>query len=655
MTVDDAQPQDAFHARIARSGKGTKPTTTGQIDQLGDENLGRNSLHNVRLQGVEKECTSVIARPQSGKLGDQKLVGRFQRRTNPPARRLHTCMGGFREFLAEAAQRDVRKGVAFQQKAMDDTEHAVFAQRLAQKLHTKHAGSDYGKFLHHSVLSQGEVLGDMQWENWEVTKAAMELGGVNPNVLTDPRTTTPARRLAMVAKIDWHQVTLPRLKAKLGSSFKVDDAWKRRFGIERLKNIKAAVERGQPITDPHERRLLGIWRTLEVQLGRNVLPAGPKDDVGMTRLPMSLKDRTRFYKTLTGTDESVSTTLGLSPQSAYDYLTEYGMEVVTDEDAADLYLARVLQDLRDKTAFIPSSARGSEADRKRWRDSAARSWGGFLPAARCYDPGSSPGFAQWLAGMTTRGFKMRTNPSGRRVPYGYPEPEEVGRSDEMPGIKYSIDVASQEIPDEEINAFYRSRKSEATAAVEQELEKPARDAVSWLRRQGWVNDPTRVDDFVQDVVIGMMNRTGAVPDWRKNIGFRRATAMMLARRFASQGWPSATREKAGQAVVGMATGSNRNRGEDEFSRIRAGTGKAREVIQRAIASLLDADTSEMGDDEAAFVDALDSLNDPARTMDALNALDRLSTRYERSLPQVRRAVSRIQRHLEPLLGKVRAA
>ena len=78
----------------------------------------------------------------------------------------------------------------------------------------------------------------------------------------------------------------------------------------------------------------------------------------MTRLPMSLKDRTRFYKTLTGTNENAETPLRLSPQSAYDYLTSYGMEVVTDEEAKDLYLARILKDLRNKTAFIPSSAKG---------------------------------------------------------------------------------------------------------------------------------------------------------------------------------------------------------------------------------------------------------------------------------------------------------
>ena len=222
-------------------------------------------------------------------------------------------MGGFREFLAEAARRDVRKGVAFQQKSLDDTEHAVFAHRLAQRLHIKPAGSDYGDFLHHSVLSQGEVLGDMKWKNWEITKAASELGGVNPNVLTDPRT-TPAQRLAMVAKINWSKVTLPRLKAKLGPSFKVADAWKRAVWDRAIEDeSRPPWNEGQPITDPHERRLLGIWRTLEIQLGRNILPAGPKNDVGMTRLPMSLKDSDRFYKTLTGTNETPQRPCGCRP------------------------------------------------------------------------------------------------------------------------------------------------------------------------------------------------------------------------------------------------------------------------------------------------------------------------------------------------------
>jgi hypothetical protein len=564
-------------------------------------------------------------------------------------RRFRHCLSR----LAEAAQRNVRKGVAFKQKSLDDTEHTVFAQRLADKLRKKPKQGDYGDFLHHSVLSQGDVLGDMQWEVWEVTKAAMELGGVGPDDITDLNK-SPAQRLALVATIDWSKVTLPRLEAKLGSEFKVADDWKRAFGIERLKKIKVAVEQGQPITDRRERQLLGIWRTLEVQLGNDIVPANPGNDGGMTRLPMSPKDRRRLYRTLTGTNENVETPLRLSAQSAYDYLTRYGVEVVSDDEAKDLYLNRILNDLRNKTAFIPSSVRGSEADRKRWRDSAARSWGGYLPAARCYDPGNDPGFAQWLTGMTTRGFKTRTNPSGRQVPYAYPDPEEISRSQDMPGIKFSIDVASQEVPDEEINAFYRSGTPEAVDAVRQELEKPARDAVNWLKRQGWIDDPAKIDDYVQDVVLGMLNRTGSVGDWRSNVGFRRATASMLARRYASQGWPSRTKERTGQAVaVGMATRSGRNRGEDEFSRIRAGATKAREVIQKAIASMLDMDTSDMGDDEETFVDALDSLNDPAKAMDALNVLDWLSTRYERELPQVRRAVDRIQRHLEPLVSKVR--
>jgi hypothetical protein len=165
-----------------------------------------------------------------------------------------------------------------------------------------------------------------------------------------------------------------------------------------------------------------------------------------------------------------------------------------------------------------------------------------------------------------------------------------------------------------------------------------------------------MDDYVQQIVLGMMNRTGSVPEWRKNIGFRRATASMLARRYASQGWPSEMKEKTGQEVaVGRAAARNLGRGEDPFTRNRAGTDTARQVIQRAIVSLLDADTSKMGDDEEEFVDALESLHDPARAMDALGILDRLSARYERELSQVRRTVERIQRHLEPLLGKVRVA
>lgn len=139
--------------------------------------------------------------------------------------------------------------------------------------------------------------------------------------------------------------------------------------------------------------------------------------------------------------------------------------------------------------------------------------------------------------------------------------------------------------------------------------------------------------------------------------------MMLARRYASQGWPSGTEEKTGHlgreedqpGVLKTATGTSRGRGEDEFSRAQGGAAKAREVIQNSVAHLLDADTSEMGHEEEEFVDALESLGDPAKTMAALDVLDRLSAPHEKSLPQVRRALERIQRHLNPLLGKVRAA
>ena len=60
--------------------------------------------------------------------------------------------------------------------------------------------------------------------------------------------------------------------------------------------------------------------------------------------------------------------------------------------------------------------------------------------------------------MTTRGHKIRTNPSGRRVPYAYNEPEEFERSGDVPGIKYVIDAPSSEVPDEDINAFYGHRR-----------------------------------------------------------------------------------------------------------------------------------------------------------------------------------------------------
>ncbi len=396
-----------------------------------------------------------------------------------------------------------------------------------------------------------------------------------------------------------------------------------------------------------------------------ILPAGPKSDVGLTRLPMSSQDRKRFYRTLTGTNESVDAErpLRLSPQSAYDYLAQrYNVEIINDEEAKDLYLTRILQDLKNNNASIPSSARGSEADAKRWRDSAARSWGGFLGPGRFFDPHRTPGFTQWLTGMTTKGFKTRTTPSGRRIPSGYGEPEEFKRqSEEVPGIRYSIGVASQEIPDEQINSFYRSGAAQANAAVEQELVKPARDAVNWLRHRGWIDDPAKVDDFVQQVVMGMMNRTGSVPNWRSNVGFRRATASMLARRFASQGWPSAMKERTGHLGGGQrqgytldaATGGNRQSGEDAYTRIQGGAARARQAIQNAIAYLLDIDTSSLGNDENRFVDAIDMLDDPKHAAKALDILDRISARHAPALPQVQQAMDRIHRHLEPLMAKMR--
>ena len=69
-------------------------------------------------------------------------------------------------------------------------------------------------------------------------------------------------------------------------------------------------------------------------------------------------------------------------------------------------------------------------------------------------------------------------------------------------------------------------------------------------------------------------------------------------------------------------------------------------------SLLDMDTAAMGDDEGEFVDALENLNDPDEAIAALDILDQLATRYQNELPQVKRAVDRIHRHLEPLMSRV---
>lgn len=160
----------------------------------------------------------------------------------------------------------------------------------------------------------------------------------------------------------------------------------------------------------------------------------------------------------------------------------------------------------------------------------------------------------------------------------------------MPGIKYSIDVPSQEIPDEEVNSFYRSGTPEANAAVEKELMKPARDAVMWLNEKGWISDPSKIDDCTQDVVMGMMGRTGSVQNWRSNVGFRRATASMLARRYAAQGWPSQARERSGHMSGGdeqpgalqTATASNRTGGEDQFSRVQGGMQRRGQRFRRVL-------------------------------------------------------------------------
>jgi hypothetical protein len=65
------------------------------------------------------------------------------------------------------------------------------------------------------------------------------------------------------------------------------------------------------------------------------------------------------------------------------------------------------------------------------------------------------------------------------------------------------------------------------------------------------------------------------------------------------------------------------------------------------------DTAAMdGDDREEFVDALEGLDDPHRAVDALDVLDRLASRYERKLPQVKRAAGTIRRHLEPLMRRV---
>jgi hypothetical protein len=205
-------------------------------------------------------------------------------------------------------------------------------------------------------------------------------------------------------------------------------------------------------------------------------------------------------------------------------------------------------------------------------------------------------------------------------------------------------------------------RSTNNAAVQQELLEPARDAVNWLRSKGWIDDPAKIDDYVQDVVLGMLARTGAVPNWRTNVGFRRATASMLARRFASQGWPSATKERTGHLGGGQgqactldtARAANRQIGEDAYTRLQGGVARARQAVQRVIASLMGIDTSKLGgEDEAKFTDAIDSLSDPKYASRAIETLDRLAARHEVELPQVKQAMTRIHRHLEPLMARMR--
>jgi len=74
----------------------------------------------------------------------------------------------------------------------------------------------------------------------------------------------------------------------------------------------------------------------------------------------------------------LSIALRLSAQSA-TILDGYGMEVMSDEEATDLYLPE-LERPRNKVAFIQSLPRGSERQ-KTMGDSLPEFGGGFLPAA----------------------------------------------------------------------------------------------------------------------------------------------------------------------------------------------------------------------------------------------------------------------------------
>jgi len=103
-----------------------------------------------------------------------------------------------------------------------------------------------------------------------------------------------------------------------------------------------------------------------------------------------------------------------------------------------------------------------------------------------------------------------------------------------------------------------------------------------------------------------------------------------------------------------AAGSNRGGGEDPLARVQGGVARARQAIQRVIASLMGIDTSKLGgEDGAKFTDAIESLNDPKYAARAIGTLDRLAARHAVELPQVQQAMDRIHRHLEPLMAKMR--
>jgi len=168
-----------------------------------------------------------------------------------------------------------------------------------------------------------------------------------------------------------------------------------------------------------------------------------------------------------------------------------------------------------------------------------------------------------------------------------------------------------------------------------------------LRNKGWIDDPTRVNDLVQDVVMAMMGRTGSIPNWRPT------PAIAEARRVCSLDvlpprWPSATKEKTGRMgredrpdLVQTATGSNRTAARPVQP--DQGGAQSPQAIQKAIASILDLDTSNMGDDEEKFVDAIDSW--ATRAGGQGTEYSGQALRSTCSGTHKSHAVDRIQRHL----------